>query len=106
MMRSWEDKALTTIYLLLSVGSLVAAIAVLVRGDLGETGLDGIFLLLVCLLFAAVFGLIGVQDIRRPLLERWRQLRRVRAGGPNSGKAEAPAAGPQEMEQQQSKTAR
>lgn len=109
-MRSWEDKALTATYLILSLGSLAAAIAVLIRGDLSATGLDGIFLMLVCLLFAAVFGLIGARDVRLPILEKWRE-RKARSAVSSAGKAEATAtrtedAAPQQPAQPQSKTAR
>ena len=64
-MRVGEDLALAAIYLLVALGALAAAVVVLIRDDIGATGLDGIFLLLVCLLFAVVFGLIGAQSIRR-----------------------------------------
>ena len=63
-MRMGEDLLLTAIYLLVALGSLAAAAVAIIRGDLGPTGLDGIFLLIVCLTFAVVFGLIGVQTIR------------------------------------------
>ena len=63
-MRIGEDLILTAFYLLVALGSLAAAAVVIVRGDIGATGLDGIFLLIVCLTFAVVFGLIGVQTIR------------------------------------------
>jgi hypothetical protein len=91
MMRAGEDLTLSAIYLLVALGALAAAAAVLLRGQFGATGLDGIFLLLVCLLFAAVFGLIGAQTIRQTFLEEW--LARRKGGSGPAVPAAAAAAG-------------
>ena len=68
MKRSAEDLIVTAIYVLVAVGALGAAAAVIARGSFAETGLDGIFLVIVCLLFAAVFGLVGARSVRQTLL--------------------------------------
>jgi len=107
-MRNWEDNAVVAIYLLIALGSLAAAIAVLVRGDVGWTGLDGIFLLLVCLLFVAVFGLLGAQSMRQTILADFlERRRRARAAPPRVEKGEA-ASVPEGagVAEQQSKAAR
>jgi hypothetical protein len=82
-----EDLALAAIYLLVALGALIAAAVVLIRGGIGPTGVDGVFLMGVCLFFAAVFGLMGAQTIRHTLLPDWLEQRR-------SGKAGVPAAPP------------
>ncbi len=107
-MRSWEDKALVTIYLVVAFGSLAAAVAVLVRGDIGQTGLDGLFLLLVCLLFAVVFGLLGAQTMRQTVLADFLERRRVaRAARPPVERAAAASISDNPgVAQQQSKAAR
>ena len=97
-MRSSEDLALTAIYVLVALGTLVAAAVVLIRGDVAATGLDGIFLLAVCLFFALVFGLIAAQTIRQTFLADW--LARRHAGKAGALPAESAAA------PQQSKIAR
>jgi hypothetical protein len=92
-MRSVEDLTLSAIYLLIALGALAAAVAVLARGQFGATGLDGIFLVIVCLLFAAVFGLIGAQTVRQTFLADW-LARRKGPGGGAVVAAGAPAAPP------------
>jgi len=66
MMLSREPIALAAICALAALGSLAWALYVLIAGDMG---LDGLFLLIVCITFAAAFGLVTAQTLRKGQLK-------------------------------------
>lgn len=82
-MLSREPIALAAICALAALGSLAGALYVLIAGDMG---LDGLFLLIVCITFAAAFGLVTAQTLRKG-----RQRELLSAG---QSKASAPATDP------------
>jgi hypothetical protein len=83
MMLSREPIALAAICALAVLGSLAGAVYVLIAGDIG---LDGLFLLIVCITFAAAFGLVTAQTLRKG------QLRALLSAG--QSKASPPATEP------------
>jgi hypothetical protein len=83
MMLSREPIALAAICALAALGSLAGALYVLIAGDMG---LDGLFLLIVCITFAAAFGLVTARTLRKG------HLRELLSAG--QSKASAPATDP------------
>jgi drug/metabolite transporter (DMT)-like permease len=69
MMLSKEPIALAAICALAALGSLAGVLFVLIRGEIAEQGLDGLFLLAICATFAAAFGLVMAQTLRKGRLK-------------------------------------
>jgi hypothetical protein len=69
MMLSREPLALTVVCALAGVASIAVALYLLIGGDIAEQGLDAIFLLIVCVTFAASFGLIMAKSLRKEQLK-------------------------------------
>ena len=67
----WELLVLNVVSFLIALGALGVAVWVLVSGQIQSQGIDGLFLLLVCLLIAVAFSLSPMQQIRRGV---WREL--------------------------------
>jgi hypothetical protein len=78
-----EDVILAACCLLIALGSLGVAAWFVISGRLSEQGVDGLFLLVVCLSLAASFAFVPMQAIRQGLL---RELR----GARKAGKTEQP----------------
>ena len=72
-MKSWMDTCALVVCTLASLAGLAAAAWVLLTGRIALEGLDALFLLLVALLFALMFGLIPAQALRRA---GWKELLR------------------------------
>ena len=77
-MLSREPIALAAICALAALGSLAGLLYVLLAGDLG---LDGLFLLIVCITFAASFGLVMAKTFRKGQLKELLSAGRSRASG-------------------------
>jgi len=65
-----ENLILNAISLVLSIGSLAVAVWVVATGRMLETGIDGLFLVLVCLLLCLVFAINPLLAIRSGLLKQ------------------------------------
>ena len=50
---------------LIALGSLATAVWVAVSGQIATQGLDALFLIVVCLVFALMFGIAPAQAIRK-----------------------------------------
>ena len=75
-MLSREPLALAAICALAALGSLAWALYVLIAGDMG---LDGLFLLIVCITFAAAFGLVTARTLRKGQLRELLSARQPKA---------------------------
>ncbi|HEX8992253.1 MAG TPA: hypothetical protein VF784_11305 [Anaerolineales bacterium] len=60
-----EHMALAGTCALLVVVPLAAALLVLIKGEIADQGLDALFLLTVCGVFAAAFALVAVSAFRK-----------------------------------------
>ena len=86
-MLSREPIALAAICAIAALGSLAWALYVLIAGDMG---LDGLFLLIVCITFAAAFGLVMAQNLRKGQLKELFSAGRSNASAaPTDAKADA-----------------
>ena len=65
----WLEIATNALCLVLVLGSLGAAAWELISGKALEQGVDGLFLVMVCLLFAALFSFIPLQALRSGALQ-------------------------------------
>jgi len=68
-MLSREPLALTVVCALAGLASIIVALYLLIGGDIAEQGLDAIFLLIVCVMFAASFGLVMAKTLRKAQLQ-------------------------------------
>ena len=75
--------------LAITVGALGIAAWALFTGIIAQQGVDGLFLILVCLLIAFTFSLSPVQAIRQGLLKEIMKQYRSRAAGEPKRVAEA-----------------
>jgi hypothetical protein len=57
--------------ILIAAGALATAAWALISGQLGEQGIDGLFLVAVCLVIALIFSMIPLEAVRRG---GWRNL--------------------------------
>ena len=73
-----EQLVINAISLLIALGALAAAVWTLFTGKIGREGIDGLFLVLVCLFLAATFALLPVQALRKGL---WKEFRKARKEG-------------------------
>jgi hypothetical protein len=71
-----ENVLLTATCIVIAAGSAAGALIALIRGEVGVDGLDGIFLVLVCLLFAAAFGMLVAQAVRQGTLKELLKARK------------------------------
>jgi hypothetical protein len=78
MMLSREPIALAAICALAALGSLAGVLYVLIVGDIG---LDGLFLLIVCITFAAAFGLVTARTLRKGQLKELLSAGQSKASG-------------------------
>jgi hypothetical protein len=61
----WEDVVVQVLCILLALGSLAAAAWTVLTGQIGEQGLDAVFLVVVCLVAALTFSLIPLRAVRQ-----------------------------------------
>jgi len=73
-----EDLILLAFCLLIALGSLMVAGWFVISGQVSEQGVDGLFLVVVCLSLAAGFSFVPVQAFRQGL---WNELRSARKAG-------------------------
>ena len=85
-MKTWMDTCALVLCTLASLAGLAAAAWVLLTGRIASEGLDALFLLLVALLFALMFGLVPAQALRRG---KWKEL--IRRPARKDVKSEKPA---------------
>jgi hypothetical protein len=65
----WQQIIVTALCALIVLGSLAAALWVLVTGQIGKQGLDALFLLSVCLIMVLMFLPMPLQAVRQGLLK-------------------------------------
>ena len=70
MDKMWQEIFANVVCLLVALGSIAAAGYSLVSGRASEQGIDGLFLVIVCLVFAALFSILPVQSLRSGALMR------------------------------------
>jgi hypothetical protein len=93
---------LNIVCLVLALGALGVAVWAVLSGQLFETGVDGLFLVLVCLLLAVIFSIIPLQAIRKGLLRellRQRQPKTSEKAGEQEEQKETSAFRPQPSDQ-------
>lgn len=73
MREQWIESAVCA---LLAVVSLAIAAWTLLTGQVSAQGVDGLFLILVCLLLAAAFSIPPLQAVREGLLEDFFRARK------------------------------
>ena len=64
MDKMWQEIFANAVCLLVALGSVAAAAYYLVSGQAAEQGLDGLFLIIVCLVFALLFSILPIQSLR------------------------------------------
>jgi len=77
----WESIMLNALCLVLALSALGVAVWAVLSGQLFETGIDGLFLVLVCLLLAVVFLLNPLMAIRRGWLRELLKQRQPKTAG-------------------------
>jgi hypothetical protein len=75
----WEIIVIHIVCLVLALGCLGVAGWAVVTGQLFKTGVDGLFLMLVCLLLALIFSIGPLQAIRQGLLKELLAQRKPKA---------------------------
>jgi|NGEPerStandDraft_6_1074524.scaffolds.fasta_scaffold03961_2 hypothetical protein len=80
----WQALVLQTVCGLIALGSIATVAWVLFTGQIGKQGLDALFLLLVCLLFIAIFIPLAVPS------RTWKKLAALK---PRKGVKNGPATG-------------
>lgn len=88
MDKMWQEIFEDVVCLTVVLGSIAAAGYSLITGRASEQGIDGLFLIIVCLVFVALFSIIPAMSLRSGALA---QL--LKRGKPDAAaKGEAPAA--------------
>ncbi|MBZ5526048.1 MAG: hypothetical protein LAP21_27830 [Acidobacteriia bacterium] len=64
MDKMWQEIFANVVCVLVALGSVAAAGYSLVSGKAAEQGIDGLFLIIVCLVFAALFSILPAQSLR------------------------------------------
>lgn len=64
----WEQLITSVLCLMLVVGGVAAMVWALVTGQVGEQGIDGLFLILIALIVAGAFGSVLLGSVRRRAL--------------------------------------
>jgi hypothetical protein len=67
----WEDLLLHAFCAACALVAFVVAVWAVVSGAIADDGIDGIFLLLVCLLVAVTFAMIPAQAVRTGKWRHW-----------------------------------
>ena len=83
----WQVIFANVVCLLVVLGSLAAAGYSLISGKASEQGIDGLFLVIVCLVFAALFSIIPMQSLRSGEL-----MRVIKGNKPQAAEEESKAA--------------
>jgi hypothetical protein len=78
-----QDLMINGLGLLLGLGAAAVAVWAVLSGQVGKLGIDGLFLLVVCLLFAFAFLLSPLGAIRTALRERQAQRAETKTQGEN-----------------------
>lgn len=60
----WQELFAIVLCVLVALGAVAAAAWSLISGRAAEQGLDGLFLIIVCLVFAALFSILPVLSLR------------------------------------------
>ncbi len=89
----WLEIASIALCLILVLGSLGAAAWALLTGKAMEQGVDGLFLVIICLLFAALFAIIPLQSIRSGALQHLLMSKPAKADDKEEPQSEPAAAG-------------
>ena len=92
MNKMWQDIFANVLCLLIALGSVAAAAWSVVSGRASEQGVDGLFLVIVCLLFGALFSILPVQFVRSGALAQLLKRTKSQANAP-----EPPPAAPAEV---------
>ena len=60
----WQEILANALCVLIALGAVAAAAWSMISGRASEQGIDGLFLIIVCLVFAALFSILPVQSLR------------------------------------------
>lgn len=94
----WQEILANVVCVLVALGAVAAAAWSLISGRAAEQGIDGLFLIIVCLVFAALFSILPVQSLRSGAL-----MRIVKGNKPLPAAKEEPEAAPAAAEKSQGK---
>jgi hypothetical protein len=99
----WLEIFTNALCLILTLGALGVAGWALLSGKVMEQGIDGLFLLTICLVIALLFSIIPLQAIRRSSL--WHLLKQLRKRKPaQAAEPEEPQREPVAAEKSQGKS--
>lgn len=94
----WEVIAINVLCLLVALGALGIVVWALVSGQAMNQGIDGLFLVIVCLLIAAAFSMGPLKELRRGVL-RDLLLNRTKSKPPEPEARQAAAAASAEAQE-------
>jgi hypothetical protein len=60
----WQEIFASALCVLIALGAVAAAAWSLISGRASEQGMDGLFLIIICLVFAALFSIIPAMSLR------------------------------------------
>ncbi len=89
----WHDILLAAFCAVCGLTAFGIAAWAVISGQIADQGVDGLFLLLVCLLIACTFSIIPLQAVRKGLLQRivGRKVQRPAASQDPQASVTAPA---------------
>lgn len=88
-----QELVINGLCLLFGLGGLGVAVWAVVSGQVAEQGIDGLFLLVVCLLFAVAFLASPLAALRKALRQRQAQRGAAKPAEPPERRTEPVAAG-------------
>jgi hypothetical protein len=91
MDKMWQELFANVVCVLVALGSVAAAGYSLISGRAAEQGVDGLFLIIVCLVFAALFSIIPAMSLRSGALAHLLKRNKPEPAAPEEPKT-APAA--------------
>ena len=89
----WHDLLLNGFCAVCALAAFAIAVWSLASGAISDEGIDGIFLLLVCLLVGVTFSWIPLQAVRSGRWRQWMGAKEPKPAPPGQGKAASVAAG-------------
>ena len=98
MDKMWQELFADALCVLVALGSVAAAAYSLLSGRAAEQGVDGLFLIIVCLVFAALFSIIPAMSLRSGALAQF-----LKRNKPEPAAAEEPQAAPAAADKSQGK---
>jgi hypothetical protein len=89
----WQEILINAFCALCGLIALGVAAWALISGKIAEQGLDGLFLVLICLLIAFAFSIIPLHAVRKELLKRRASGKEPKAAKPDQQEAAPAVAG-------------